>query len=45
MIVGLKIVDFLNEIATIIERLKATFSKIIKSYHEHGFVELPKTYD
>jgi transposase len=32
----------LSEIAIIVDRSKSTISRIIKSYHEHGSVELPK---
>ena len=43
MIVGMRIVGLkLNEIALIVERYVPIISKIINSYFEHGYVELPK---
>jgi predicted transcriptional regulator len=40
-IVGMKLAG-LSEIAIIVDRSKSTISRIIKSYHEHGFVELQR---
>ena len=43
MIVGMRIVDLkLSEITLIVERPIPTISRIISSYYEYGFVELPK---
>ena len=42
MIVGMRLASLLLSEIAIVDRSKLTISRIIKSYHEHGFVELPK---
>jgi transposase len=43
MIVGMRLAGLLlNEIVIIVDRLELIISRIIKSYHEHGSVELPR---
>jgi hypothetical protein len=45
MIVGMRLVGLLlSEIAIIVDRLKSTIYRIIKNYHEHGFVKFPKRF-
>jgi transposase len=43
MIVGMRLAGLLlSEIEIIVDRLKLPISRIIKGYHEHGSIELPK---
>jgi transposase len=44
MIVGVRFANLLLCEIAIVDRSKSTISRIIKSYHEHGFVEFPKRF-